>query len=223
GSSGPPACMSVDGGLQCSDPGMVSCGETSCSTSSSYCCQTNGDAGKTATCNAYNGATCTGTSMKCNESADCATGDGGAPLVCCMTVVGVGVAGPTSCQTSCGMGTIQVCRADSECGANSDAGDLKKCVLQTCTAPAMMGGAGGPGFPGAGGAGFPGAGGPGAPGAAGGAGTAGGAGGTMGGGGPSITIQACAVASTMANPNNNGALQYCTAAGAATTTGDGGK
>jgi hypothetical protein len=34
---------------------------------------------------------------------------------------------------NCPTGDFQVCRTDSECGQNSDAGAAKKCVVQTCS------------------------------------------------------------------------------------------
>ena len=108
-----------DGGAP-SDPGMVACGSTSCNTSQTSCCQTTGDAG-TSECVPPNGA-CTGTTLHCNEASDCASG-----LVCCDFF------GSTSCAASCGLGGFQMCRMDSECGTNSDAGAAaQRCILQTC-------------------------------------------------------------------------------------------
>jgi hypothetical protein len=121
-------CEAPDGGASC-DPGMVPCGNTMCDTSQTSCCRATGDAG-TDTCVGPNGA-CTGTLVRCNESSDCEKG-----LVCCDSY------GATSCAASCGPYAYQICRSDSECGALSDAGAAKKCILQTCGGgPAPGGGA----------------------------------------------------------------------------------
>jgi hypothetical protein len=122
-------CMSVDGGAQCSDPGMVPCGSTSCTTSMTYCCVVNqGDAGPQETCVPPNGS-CASTAARisCNEAADC-TGSN----VCCASFPMLGVQGVTSCMASCSaQQNVQICRSDAECGTN-DAGVARKCVLQTC-------------------------------------------------------------------------------------------
>jgi hypothetical protein len=152
GSSGSTSCVSVDGGAQCSNPLMLPCGSSTCNTSSQYCCvDTNiADGGQTQTCVAPNG-TCANnaTTINCKEAADCASG-----AVCCGNFPRPGVQGNTSCLTSCtGNQNVQICRMDSECGADSDAAALKKCVLQTCGGVSMqlcavMGfGLGGPGAP----------------------------------------------------------------------------
>jgi hypothetical protein len=130
GGGNPPACMSVDGGAQCSSPLMVACGSSTCNTSTEYCCvDTNiADGGQTQTCVPPNG-TCstTATTIHCDEAADCAGG-----AVCCGNFPRPGVQGNTSCLASCTGFQSQLCRTDSECGTNSDAGALQKCVLQTC-------------------------------------------------------------------------------------------
>jgi hypothetical protein len=98
---------------------MVPCGNTMCDTSQTSCCRASGDGG-TDMCVGPNGA-CSGNIVRCNETADCEKG-----LVCCDNY------GSTSCMTSCGY-TPQLCRSDTECGANSDAGAAaKKCIVQTC-------------------------------------------------------------------------------------------
>jgi hypothetical protein len=111
-------CQAPDGGAAC-DPGMVACGNTMCDTSQTSCCRATGDGG-TDQCVGPNGA-CTGTLVRCNETSDCAKG-----LVCCDTY------GATSCMASCGAYAIQICRSDTECGLDSDAGAAKKCIVQTC-------------------------------------------------------------------------------------------
>jgi hypothetical protein len=74
----------------------------------------------------------------CNEAADCMSG------VCCQQILGIAMVGSTSCMPSCNYsatqtGYYQTCRSDSECGADSDAGAAKRCILQTCTAPGFGG------------------------------------------------------------------------------------
>jgi hypothetical protein len=156
GSAGPPACVSVDGGAQCSAPLMLPCGSTTCNTSTDYCCvDTAADGGGARTCVAPNGSCSpTATRINCKEAADCAGG-----AVCCGNFPMLGVQGTTSCLASCtGAQNVQICRTDDECGIGSDAGELKKCVLQTCGSLTLQlcaviqgGGPGGPG-PDAGGA-----------------------------------------------------------------------
>ncbi len=124
------ACVSVDGGAQCSDPGFVPCGNTTCNVNTEFCCveQTAPDAGRTETCVAPNGACSSNAKISCNEAADCTGG-----ALCCGSFPMQGVQGVTSCMTSCGGPQgVQLCRSDGECGANSDAGELKKCITQTC-------------------------------------------------------------------------------------------
>jgi hypothetical protein len=158
--SGGPAIPVPEGGAP-SDPGQVPCGATSCTTSTQFCCKGTGDGG-TATCDSYNSGTCPTTSIQvqCNEAADCMGG------VCCQALQ----YGPHSatCMPSCGTANFQVCRTDGECGAMSDAGAAKRCVVQTCFAQMPVGG-----FPGGPGGGVPG-------------------GGTSGGGTPTVTVEACA-------------------------------
>ena len=108
---------------------MLPCGSSTCNTSTDYCCVENADAGGTRTCVAPNGS-CSppATRIGCKEAADCAGG-----AVCCANFPSLGVQGATSCLASCtGTQNVQICRTDDECGAKSDAGELKKCVLQTC-------------------------------------------------------------------------------------------
>jgi hypothetical protein len=129
-----------EGGVA-SDPGVVPCGTSTCTTSTNYCCVSGGDGG-TQSCVAYNGGTCGTGSFKigCNESADCMSG------VCCQTILGIAMVGSTSCMPSCTYGPTQTtyyqtCRTDAECGVNSDAGAAAaKCIPQTCTAPNQFGG-----------------------------------------------------------------------------------
>jgi len=156
GGGGPSSCVSVDGGAQCSEPLMLPCGSSTCNTNTDYCCVENADAGGTRRCVAPNGS-CSppATSISCKEAADCADG-----AVCCANFPSLGVQGATSCLASCtGTQNVPICRTDDECGAKSDAGELKKCVLQTCGSLTLQlcavspgGGPGGPG-PDGGGAG----------------------------------------------------------------------
>jgi|HubBroStandDraft_5_1064220.scaffolds.fasta_scaffold210614_2 hypothetical protein len=122
-------CQAPTGGAAC-DPGIVTCGSTSCSTSSSYCCADD-DGGA---CTAYNSAGCPSTdlTLQCDEAADCASG------VCCEQAMSLGVAGPTQCMSSCPTGWFQICRSNTECGTG-DGGGVNRCVLQTCTqAPTLL-------------------------------------------------------------------------------------
>jgi hypothetical protein len=120
-------CQAPDGGAAC-DPGVVPCGSTTCDTSQTSCCHAMGDAG-TDTCVGPNGA-CTGTLERCNETSDCASG-----LVCCDNY------GATSCAASCGPYAYQICRSDTECGLDGDAGAAaKRCIVQTCGGPTPGGG-----------------------------------------------------------------------------------
>jgi hypothetical protein len=48
--------------------------------------------------------------------------------------------GATSCAASCGPYAYQICRSDSECGLQADAGAAKKCIAQTCGGAAPGGG-----------------------------------------------------------------------------------
>ncbi len=149
-----------------SDPGSVSCGSSTCNTTTQHCC-VEADGG---TCGALNGS-CTGgagaVAVACNEAADCAPGN-----VCCQPLE----YGPhsTTCMPSCPVGTyFQVCRADAECGTADAGATSQRCVVQTCfTSMAMTATStieacayptttGGGGFPGGGtpGGGLPGGGG----------------------------------------------------------------
>jgi hypothetical protein len=119
-------CQAPEGGASC-DPGMVPCGSTMCDTSKTSCCLALGDAGVD-TCVGPNGA-CTGTLVHCNETSDCENG-----LVCCDNY------GATSCAATCGPYGYQICRSDSECGLQADAGAAKRCIVQTCGGAAPGGG-----------------------------------------------------------------------------------
>jgi hypothetical protein len=139
GSQGPPATPVPEGGAP-SDPGSVVCNGAPCDVSSgSTCCYVRTDGGSTETCNAPNTG-CSTSLIACNEAADCKGG------VCCQTIIGIGLQGSTFCtaasadscpgaSTMYPQGTFQTCRTDDECGKNSDAGALKRCIPQQCTAP----------------------------------------------------------------------------------------
>jgi hypothetical protein len=121
GSSSGPSTPVPEGGAP-SQPGMITCGSTTCDTTSQHCCES-ADGG---TCGPLNGS-CSGgaITLACKEAADCAPGS-----VCCQPLE----YGPhsTSCMTSCPLGYFQVCRTDAECG-NADAGAAsEKCIVQTC-------------------------------------------------------------------------------------------
>jgi hypothetical protein len=114
-----------DGGAP-SDPLAVECGGASCSVVSNACCFNQGDGG--GTCASSNTACGTGqVKLGCNESSDCAGG------VCCETIVGLGIQGPTQCESACPAGTFQLCRTNGDCGV--DGGAPGKCIVQSCTDP----------------------------------------------------------------------------------------
>lgn len=129
-------CQAPTGGAAC-NPGTVTCGSTTCSTSTDFCCASGGEAGA-GTCTAYNSSSCPSgaLTLDCDETADCTAG------VCCEQIISLGVPGPTKCMASCSTGWFQVCKSHTECGAGGDAGGpLNRCVLQTCTMPSgLLGG-----------------------------------------------------------------------------------
>jgi hypothetical protein len=110
-----------------SDPNSVTCGATSCNTTTQYCCA-EGDAGG-GSCLPYNNGSCN-IKVSCNEAADCAGG------VCC-TQLAFGTH-TTSCMASCGAGNFQICRTDAECGSADAGAAQRKCIVQTCQATASM-------------------------------------------------------------------------------------
>jgi len=115
--AGPPSCSAPDGGLPC-DPGQISCGASTCTAGTSFCCQN--VSGSTGTCDPT-GTVCTQSEVHCNEAADC---DGG---VCCMAIaVSFATSVKATCETRCATGTYQLCRSNTECGAGHS------CVVQTC-------------------------------------------------------------------------------------------
>lgn len=140
--SAPPTIPVPEGGAP-SDPGSVVCNGAPCAVNSgSTCCYAKTDAGSTETCNPANTGCATQT-LACNEASDC---NGG---LCCQTIIGIGLQGSTFCsapsEKACPgtsamypQGTFQTCRTDGECGADSDAGALKRCIPQVCTSPMTM-------------------------------------------------------------------------------------
>jgi hypothetical protein len=129
GGGGPPPIPVPDGGSK-SDPGSVTCGGAPCDVSKgNFCCVEAADGGGSGsgkeTCEPPN-SVCNGLSRKCNEASDC---NGG---VCCQAIVGIALPGSTSCESSC-PNAFQTCRTDGECGGDSDAAALKRCVPQICT------------------------------------------------------------------------------------------
>jgi hypothetical protein len=118
-SSGGTVVQVPEGGAP-SQPGMVSCGGTTCETSSSQCCL-GADGG---TCTAFNAGCSSGVTQPCDEAADCINAVCCQPLECGQH--------STTCKTTCGTTDFQLCRTDSECGQGTDAGAAKKCIVQTC-------------------------------------------------------------------------------------------
>ncbi len=135
GGGGGSSCQRPPGGPPC-DPGVVSCGGTSCSTATSFCCVGGAEGGTADICSPFNGASCPNyaTAVACDESSDCSGS------VCCEENVGIGVQGPTQCMASCPSGWFQVCKSDTECRGERDAGG--QCVRQTCTDPGGLFGGG---------------------------------------------------------------------------------
>lgn len=130
-----------------SDPGLISCASTSCTTPAQYCC-IHADSGAQ-TCNDVNGGggrdgggggTCAnGTRLECDEAADCADAGSSRVQVCCVRLTG-GFAGNgevgNRCQTvaNCARAITgtgrHACKTDSDCAeAGADAGT---CVAQSC-------------------------------------------------------------------------------------------
>jgi|HubBroStandDraft_1064217.scaffolds.fasta_scaffold24781_2 hypothetical protein len=132
-SSGATAVPVPDGGAP-SDPMMVTCGSTTCDTNSQQCCVAADGGG--GTCTAFTAGCTSGITEPCDEAADCTNAVCCQPLEC--------GAHSTSCKTACAAGDFQLCRTDSECGATSDAGAAKQCIVQMCptqaTYPAGCGG-----------------------------------------------------------------------------------
>ena len=129
------ACVPVDGGLAC-DGLHIACGNNLCDAGAQVCCINDGgtketctvapvtDSGKPPPPNA-----CTGTSMTCDEAADCPSGQ-----ICCGFV---GSAGgfATKCQTSCGTG-LQFCHGSAECltGECTVQTQCHGVTIETCSA-----------------------------------------------------------------------------------------
>jgi hypothetical protein len=132
GGTGGGGTTDVDGGKP-SDPGSVSCGTTTCATSTQVCCtQFYLDGGRTESCEAPSACTGPGNAgTACNEAADC---DGG---VCCTTI------GGAECRKSCnaGLGEHELCRTQAECSAFDGGCNVLTCpgnqVEEICGHPFM--------------------------------------------------------------------------------------
>ena len=107
----------VDGGLP-SDPGAVSCGASTCTTSTQYCCIRfefdGGVADASCVADDAGGAACQTFKERCNEAADCDAGS-----VCCAELL---AGGSSTCRKAstdpndlCGAGGVQLCRTNTEC------------------------------------------------------------------------------------------------------------
>jgi hypothetical protein len=114
------ACVAIEGGHPC-DPAHITCGTTSCTAGSQFCCIQN-DAG-TFTCDTMTTQCQTmmvsGTTMYCDEAANCPDAE-----VCC-GFIGAGGGYATSCQAACAGNAIQFCHGSAECASGS-------CVGRTC-------------------------------------------------------------------------------------------
>ncbi len=126
--SGDSAVTHSDGGAT----GTIACGMgVTCNAATQVCCATagmggggGGDAGgATASCVAI-GACNTGLSVSCEGTDNCSGGD-----VCCLAEGSAGAS--STCEASCGQGSIQLCDMDTDCTAPA-----------TCRMSAMFGGLG---------------------------------------------------------------------------------
>lgn len=111
----------TDGGGGMSNPGKVDCGMMTCMAGTEVCCISGGgfmsDAGPKYTCQAPM-AQCQGARIGCDESADCMMGS-----LCCAGLTGVRC---SMMGQGCGMGSVQVCKTNQECG------DAGTCTVWTC-------------------------------------------------------------------------------------------
>lgn len=113
--AGGSACVRPDGGLPC-DPGQLSCGSSTCSVSTSFCCeQVTGS--PDGSCS-LNGSTCSlAVEEHCDEAADCDAGQ------CCFSLGSPSIA---TCKARCNPGTdTPLCHSNAEC-------DSGRCLLQPC-------------------------------------------------------------------------------------------
>jgi hypothetical protein len=106
------------GGGTMSTPGKIDCGMMSCMAGTEVCCVRGGgimsDAGAMYSCQPPM-MQCQGIRLGCDEAADCMMG------VCCGGLQG------SRCSTmGCGMGTVQLCKTNAECG------DAGTCTTYTC-------------------------------------------------------------------------------------------
>ncbi|WP_394833792.1 hypothetical protein LVJ94_45530 [Pendulispora rubella] len=124
-----------------SDPGLVSCGSSSCSAPAQYCCIR--PDGGTQSCNDVNGGggrdgggggnCANGTRIECDEAVDCA--DAGSPQVCCVRLAG-GLSGSgevgNRCQSTANCARAAQGTGRHACKTNGDCGDAGACVTQSC-------------------------------------------------------------------------------------------
>ena len=128
-----PAAATWDGGVLPSTPGVVRCGTSSCAAHSEECCLQEHGATASNGCGSRANATCNGTqdTRRCDETADCATGE-----VCCFSnVFSPPVTMGSYCVTvasgqaaTCAMYDAVGCGSDADCDALS----LPACVAQLC-------------------------------------------------------------------------------------------
>lgn len=125
GDSGPP------------DPGTVTCGAATCSTSTQQCCFNPQDAGASQCAPVGDGGCSPGTfSQTCNEAADCAGGN-----VCCLSAsLGIPPDIKAACETSCSGFSLQLCKTSAECknGQPCGAFPCRGYIIDSCGPPPMI-------------------------------------------------------------------------------------
>jgi hypothetical protein len=103
-----------------SNPGKIDCGGMTCMAGTEVCCVGGGgfmsDAGATYKCQSPM-TQCQGVRLGCDEAADCMMGS-----LCCSGIMG---ARCSMMGQMCGMGTVQLCKTNQECGNNM-------CTTWTC-------------------------------------------------------------------------------------------
>jgi hypothetical protein len=95
-----------------SNPNVVTCGETQCTTPAQVCCRVEGDAG----CMSALGS-CRGQRFACDEPSDCPN----PTQQCCLGVTSSGSGGDQArsrCQNNCTNGESRLCKSQADCPDN---------------------------------------------------------------------------------------------------------
>jgi hypothetical protein len=126
---GQATCVGPAGGAAC-NPGVVTCGETTCAVPSHECCA----GGASETCVTLGGTCSSGNVRACDEKSDCSGGD-----ICCLLAPSATVStmtcqpGPT-CPT--GLASAQLCKTDTECvGGSCHLWNCAGNTTEACQAP----------------------------------------------------------------------------------------